>query len=106
MLPVPDGDAVVGVGGDEPGVCGVELDLHDLVARRPERPEAEHLAAAAACGGGVVAGERRAGAGAEIWSLEIWGGSKEEAVMFGELGGGGRSGDLSWDLQQIGRAHV
>lgn len=103
MLPVPDGDAVVGVGGDEPGVCGVELDLHDLVARRPERPEAEHLAAAAACGGGVVAGERRAGAGAEIWSLEIWGGSKEEAVMFGELGGGGRSGDLSWE---IGRAHV
>ena len=48
VLPVPDGDAVVGVGGDEPGVGGVELDLHDLVARRPERPEAEHLAAAAA----------------------------------------------------------
>lgn len=73
MLPVPDGDAVVGVGGDEPGVSGVELDLHDFVARRPERPQAEHLAAAAACCGGVVAGERRAGAGAEIWSLEIWG---------------------------------
>jgi hypothetical protein len=42
VLPVPDGDAVVGVGGDEPGVRGVELDLHHLVARRPERPEAEH----------------------------------------------------------------
>jgi hypothetical protein len=46
-------------------VCGVELDLHDLVARRPERPEAEHVAAAAACSGGVVAGDRRAGAGEE-----------------------------------------
>lgn len=40
---------------------GVELDLHHLVARRPERPEAEHLAAAAACGGEVVAGEERSG---------------------------------------------
>lgn len=91
MLPVPDGDAVVGVGGDEPGVGGVELDLHDLVARRPERPEAEHLAAAAACGGEVIAGERWVGAGAEIWSLEIWVWSKGEAVMCGELAGGGRS---------------
>lgn len=57
MLPVPDRDAVIGVGGDEPGVSGVELDLHHLVARRPERPEAEHLAVATACGGGDVAGE-------------------------------------------------
>ena len=59
MLPVPDGDAVVGVGGDEPGVSGVELDLHNFVGRRPERPQAEHLAAAAACCGGVVAGGGR-----------------------------------------------
>jgi len=91
VLPIPDRDAVVGVRGDEPGVSGVELDLHDFVARRPERPQAEHLAAAAACCGGVVASERRAGTGAgreasgvvtgkrqagagvEIWSLEIWG---------------------------------
>lgn len=64
MLPIPDRDAVVGVRGDEPGVSGVELDLHDFVARRPERPQAEHLAAAAACCGGVVASERRAGTGA------------------------------------------
>jgi hypothetical protein len=26
-------------------LSGVELDLHHLVARRPERPEAEHIAA-------------------------------------------------------------
>lgn len=57
VLPVPDRDAVIGVGGDEPGVSGVELDLHHLVTRRPERPEAEHLAVATACGGGDVAGE-------------------------------------------------
>ena len=66
MLPVPDGDAVVGVGSYELGVSGVELDLHNFVGRRPERPEAEHLTAAAACCGGVVAGERGPGAGAEI----------------------------------------
>ena len=73
MLPVLDGDTVVGIGGDEPGVSRVELDLHNFVGRRPERPQAEHLAAAATCCGGVVAGERGAGAGAEIWSLKIWG---------------------------------
>jgi hypothetical protein len=55
VLPVPDGDAVVGVSSDEPRVRGVELDLHDLIARRAERPEAEHLAA---CGDVVVADER------------------------------------------------
>jgi hypothetical protein len=37
-------------------LSGVELDLHHLVARRPERPEAEHIAAPAASGGDVVAG--------------------------------------------------
>jgi hypothetical protein len=55
VLPVPDGDAVVGVSSDEPRVRGVELDLHDLIARRAERPEAEHLVA---CGDVVVADER------------------------------------------------
>ena len=40
MLPVPDGDAVVGVGGDEPGVSGVEVDLHNFVGRSPRLPRA------------------------------------------------------------------
>lgn len=35
VLLVPDRDGVIGVGGDKPGVSGVELDLHDLVARLP-----------------------------------------------------------------------
>ena len=59
VLPIPDRDAVTGVGGDQPGVSGVELDLHHLVARWPERPEAEHVAAPAACGSGVLAGGER-----------------------------------------------
>lgn len=93
MLPVPDGDAVAGVGGDEPGVSGVELDLHDLVARRPERPQAEHLAASAACGGGIVASERRAGTGAEIWTPEICEGAEKGASsdVVNGAGAGGRS---------------
>jgi hypothetical protein len=40
-------------------VSGVELDLHHLVARRPERPEAEHVVAPRARGGDVVAGDER-----------------------------------------------
>lgn len=42
MLPVPDGDVVGVVGRDDPRVRRVELDLHDLVARRPERPRPQH----------------------------------------------------------------
>lgn len=76
MLPIPDGDAVVGVGGDKPGMSGVELDLHHLVARRPERPEAEHLAVAAACGGDVLAGWG-VGAGVSAGDLVIWGSGAE-----------------------------
>lgn len=38
VLPVPDGDAIGGISSDHPWMRGMELDLHDLVARRAECP--------------------------------------------------------------------
>lgn len=43
MLPVPDGDMIGIIGGDEPRVSGVHLDLPDLLIGGAKRRQPHHF---------------------------------------------------------------
>lgn len=45
VLPIPDGDEVRCIRCNQPWMSGMQLDLHDLVARRPKRSQPKHLGA-------------------------------------------------------------